>query len=53
MLKEASNIFFPQFVLRKKSHAMRETIESWCDTNKIETSSIKTAENLAIQLEVI
>lgn len=52
MLKEDSNIFFPKFVLREKSPAMRENIKNWCDSNKIEESSITAAENLANQLGV-
>lgn len=52
MLKEASNIFIPQFIPRKSSHIVQQTIDSWCDANKIEETSITDAKNLAIELEV-
>lgn len=52
MLKDASNIFFPQFVLRERPRALQQTIESWCDANRIEETSIAAVKNLVIDLEV-
>lgn len=52
MLKEASNIFFPQFVLRKTSRILHETIDNWCNSNNIEAPLIEAADNLAVELEV-
>lgn len=53
MEKERSNIFSPLFVLKERPRVLQQTIESWCDANKIEASSIAAAENLAVELEVI
>ncbi len=53
MRKEASNIFFPQFVLKQRPHVVQQTIESWCDANKVDASaSFDDAKILAMELEV-
>lgn len=52
MMKEASNILFPQFVFKERPHVLQKTIESWCDENRVEDISIESAKNLAIDLEV-
>lgn len=52
MLKEASNIFFLQFVLKKRPQAVEQTIESWCDANKATATPFDDIKNLAIELEV-
>lgn len=52
MMKEASNIFFPQFVLKERPLVLQQTIDSWCDGQRTRDISIDTAKQLAIDLEV-
>lgn len=52
MLKEASNIFFPQFLAKQAPRVLQQTIESWCSANKLEATSIDDANKLAMSLEV-
>lgn len=52
MLKEATNIFVPQFVSKQKPRVVEQTIGNWCSANRLEASSIEDAKKLAIELEV-
>lgn len=52
MLKEATNIFIPQFAMRKDSNVLHQTVENWCNNNNIKVSAISDAAKLAIELEV-
>lgn len=52
MMKEASNIFFPQFVLKERPRLLQQTIDSWCDGQRTGDISIESAKQLAIDLEV-
>ncbi|KAJ6633707.1 hypothetical protein Bhyg_15533, partial [Pseudolycoriella hygida] len=51
MLKEANNIFLPQFVQKERPRGFQETIENWCNANRIDAASIETSKKLAIDLE--